>query len=136
MNDYVRRTCTAITRDDPGFRVDRTGTGARLVAGLLLAATIPAFDARAQGVETGAGVAVIEEVVVDFGTFRLPWGRRHALLVVLGDEVMAAALIDRLLDHCHIVNIRGKSYRMRPSLGRSRRSRYEDAIEWWPSSAR
>ena len=32
---------------------------------------------------------------------------------VLGDEVMAAALIDRLLHHCHIVNIRGNSYRMR-----------------------
>ncbi len=31
---------------------------------------------------------------------------------VLGAEVMAAALIDRLL-HCHIVNIRGNSYRMR-----------------------
>ena len=64
MNDFVRRTCTAITRDVPGFRVDRTGTGARLVAGLLLAATIPALDARAQGVDTVAGVAVIEEVVV------------------------------------------------------------------------
>ena len=32
---------------------------------------------------------------------------------VLGDELMAAALIDRLLHHCHIVNIRGNSYRMR-----------------------
>ena len=32
---------------------------------------------------------------------------------VLGDEVMAAALIDRLRHHCHIVNIRGNSYRMR-----------------------
>ena len=32
---------------------------------------------------------------------------------VLGDEVMAAALLDRLLHHCHIVNIRGNSYRMR-----------------------
>ncbi len=32
---------------------------------------------------------------------------------VLGDEVMAAALTDRLLHHCHIVNIRGNSYRMR-----------------------
>ena len=28
---------------------------------------------------------------------------------VLGDEVMAAALIDRLVHHCHIVNIRGNS---------------------------
>lgn len=35
------------------------------------------------------------------------WGQ------VLGDEVMAAALIDRLLHHSHIVNIRGNSYRMR-----------------------
>jgi DNA replication protein DnaC len=32
---------------------------------------------------------------------------------VLGDEIMAAALIDRVLHHCHIVNIRGNSYRMR-----------------------
>jgi DNA replication protein DnaC len=32
---------------------------------------------------------------------------------VLGDDVMAAALIDRLLHHCHLVNIRGNSYRMR-----------------------
>lgn len=30
-----------------------------------------------------------------------------------GDEVMAAALIDRLLHHCHLVNIRGNSFRMR-----------------------
>ncbi len=29
---------------------------------------------------------------------------------VFGDEVMAAALIDRLLHHCHIVNIRGNSF--------------------------
>ena len=28
-------------------------------------------------------------------------------------ETMAAALIDRLLHHCHIVNVRGNSYRMR-----------------------
>ena len=43
---------------------------------------------------------------------------------VLGDEVMAAALIDRLLHHCHIVNIRGNSYRMRAhrDLLRSRRA--------------
>ena len=35
------------------------------------------------------------------------WGQ------VFGDEVMAAALIDRILHHCHIINIRGNSYRMR-----------------------
>lgn len=33
--------------------------------------------------------------------------------VVFGDEVMAAALIDRVLHHCHIVSIRGNSYRIR-----------------------
>ena len=32
---------------------------------------------------------------------------------VLGGEVMTAALIDRLVHHCHIVNIRGNSYRMK-----------------------
>ena len=32
---------------------------------------------------------------------------------ILHDEVMAAALLDRLLHRCHIVNIRGSSYRMR-----------------------
>lgn len=32
---------------------------------------------------------------------------------VFGDDVMAAALIDRVLHHCHLVNIRGNSYRMR-----------------------
>lgn len=32
---------------------------------------------------------------------------------IFGDEVMAAALIERLLPHCHIVNIRGNSFPMR-----------------------
>ena len=32
---------------------------------------------------------------------------------ILGDDVMASALIDRLVHHCHIINIRGNSYRMR-----------------------
>lgn len=32
---------------------------------------------------------------------------------ILGDEVMAAKLIDRPLHHCPIVNIRGNSYRLR-----------------------
>ena len=63
---------------------------------------------------------------VDFAEFTFPWGKRYALSTVLtsnksfeewgeifGDEVMAAALIDRLLHHCHIVNIRGNSFRMR-----------------------
>ncbi len=32
---------------------------------------------------------------------------------VFGDDVMAAALIDRLLHHCHVVSVRGNSYRVR-----------------------
>ena len=32
---------------------------------------------------------------------------------ILHDEVMAAALLDRLLHRCHLGNIRGNSYRMR-----------------------
>ncbi len=32
---------------------------------------------------------------------------------IFGDAVMAAALIDRLLHHCHVVSVRGNSYRVR-----------------------
>ncbi len=53
---------------------------------------------------------------------------------VLGDEVMAAALIDRLLHHCHIVNIRGNSYRMRAHQDLLRLTRHdEDSV---PGGAR
>ena len=50
---------------------------------------------------------------------------------VLGDEIMAAALIDRLLHHCHIVNIRGNSYRMREHQNLMRSAseqRHEEAV--------
>lgn len=33
--------------------------------------------------------------------------------VLAGDEAMAAALLDRLLHHCHAFNIKGRSYRLR-----------------------
>jgi DNA replication protein DnaC len=34
--------------------------------------------------------------------------------VLAGDEVMAAAILDRLLHRCHVLNItRGRSYRLR-----------------------
>ena len=36
---------------------------------------------------------------------------------VFGDAVVAAALLDRLLHHCHIVNIKGSSYRLREFPG-------------------
>ena len=44
------------------------------------------------------------------------WGQ------ILGDDVMAAALIDRLLHHCHIVNIRSEAL-MGERVGRSTVSR-------------
>ena len=40
---------------------------------------------------------------------------------IFGDDVMAAALIDRLVHHCHIVNIRGNSYRLRQHADLARR---------------
>jgi DNA replication protein DnaC len=48
---------------------------------------------------------------------------------IFGDEVMAAALIDRLVHHCHIVNIRGNSFRMRQhrELWQSLQQGQEDA---------
>jgi DNA replication protein DnaC len=33
--------------------------------------------------------------------------------ILAGDEAMAAALLDRLLHRCHVLNIRGHSYRLR-----------------------
>lgn len=33
--------------------------------------------------------------------------------ILAGDEVMATALLDRLLHRCHVFNIRGCSYRLR-----------------------
>ena len=39
------------------------------------------------------------------------WGR------VFGDDVIASAILDRLLHHCHIVAVDGPSYRMKDKLG-------------------
>ncbi|MBV8265074.1 MAG: IS21-like element helper ATPase IstB [Planctomycetaceae bacterium] len=33
--------------------------------------------------------------------------------MLAGDEVITAAILDRLLDSCHVLNIRGRSYRLR-----------------------
>jgi len=33
--------------------------------------------------------------------------------MLVGDEVLATALLDRLLQHCNVVNIDGRSFRLR-----------------------
>lgn len=33
--------------------------------------------------------------------------------ILAGDEVMATALLDRLLHRCHVINVKGRSYRLR-----------------------
>jgi DNA replication protein DnaC len=32
---------------------------------------------------------------------------------VAGDEILATAILDRLLHHSHVLNIKGRSYRLR-----------------------
>jgi hypothetical protein len=36
---------------------------------------------------------------------------------IFGDSVAASAMLDRLLHHCHIVNIKGNPYRLRQYPG-------------------
>jgi DNA replication protein DnaC len=57
---------------------------------------------------------------------------------ILGDEVMAAALIDRLMHHCHVVNIHGNSYRMREhtDLWRAIQPKAEDQVNQSPRQTR
>ena len=35
---------------------------------------------------------------------------------ILGDDVIAGAILDRLLQHSHVLSIRGQSYRLRDKL--------------------
>ena len=35
---------------------------------------------------------------------------------LLSDKILATALLDRLLHHAHVVNIRGQTYRLRERL--------------------
>ena len=48
----------------------------------------------------------------------MPFGRWGE---VLGDEVVAAAMIDRLVHHAEVISLKGDSYRLRNrDLGRTR----------------
>ncbi len=84
-------------------------------------------SASASRLRTHLALLVVEEI----GYLRVTRGgailffqlinRRHKHVLdgahlrgeILHDEVMAAALLDRLLHRCHIVKIRGNSYRLR-----------------------
>jgi DNA replication protein DnaC len=32
---------------------------------------------------------------------------------IFGDAIIAGAMLDRYLEHCHVINLKGESYRMR-----------------------
>jgi len=82
------------------LRVWRLSTWSRLTLGWKL-------KSKSASVFTvGSGAARMATVLTSNKGFE-EWGE------VFGDDVMAGALIDRLVHHCHIVNIRGNSYRMR-----------------------
>ena len=36
---------------------------------------------------------------------------------ILGDDVLASAILDRLLHHCEVITINGPSYRLKDRLG-------------------
>lgn len=71
-------------------------------------------ELRAQGYRGG------DSILKDYVR---PLRRRRAILTpnkgrgewgeVLGDAVIATAILDRLLPHSHVLNIRGESYRLR-----------------------
>ena len=64
---------------------------------------------------TPSSIAVLLESVVEriarYWIRLSPFSTRPDMLA--GDDVLATALLDRLLDHCHVVNIDGRSYRLR-----------------------
>ncbi len=36
---------------------------------------------------------------------------------ILGDDVLASAILDRLLHHCEVISINGPSYRLKDRMG-------------------
>ena len=51
-----------------------------------------------------------ESIILTCNRFFIDWGE------VMSDTVIATALLDRLLDHAHIVNIRGDIYRLKDRM--------------------
>jgi DNA replication protein DnaC len=58
------------------------------------------FSAGARRYERGSLLITTNQVVTQWGT-------------VFGDDVLAAAILDRLLHHSHTLMIQGESYRLR-----------------------
>ena len=51
--------------------------------------------------------------VVELATQRYQGANHTHFTELLGDTVIASAVLDRLLHHSHVLNIRGESYRLR-----------------------
>ena len=60
----------------------------------------PVFQFLARRYERGSLLITTNQVVMQWGT-------------VFGDEVLAAAILDRLLHHSYTLMIQGESYRLR-----------------------
>jgi len=55
----------------------------------------------------------LNEFLKSEGQFLLQMVELVELAELAIDEVMVTALLDRLLHHCHVINIKGRSYRLR-----------------------
>ena len=71
------------------------------------------FQLVARRYERGSLLITTNQIVTEWGA-------------VFGDDVLAAAILDRLLHHCHTLMIQGESYRLRQTkkaglLGRTPR---------------
>lgn len=84
--------------------------------------------------EVGFAVMSREEASLFFRLVSYRYGRGSILIttnkgirdwpeVLAGDEILATAILDRLLHHSHVLNIKGRSYRLRDleraAIGRS-----------------
>jgi DNA replication protein DnaC len=49
---------------------------------------------------------------------------------IFGDDVIAAAMLDRFLHHCHVLKLKGESYRMRSRNRGTTPTRGKPAPRW------
>ena len=49
---------------------------------------------------------------------------------IFGDDVIASAMLDRFLHHCHVLSLKGESYRMKSRNRRTTRLRANQHSGW------